>query len=250
MAELVLLGGNLNGQALAQVARAHSGGIEMLHQIDAAPNQIERRGQVRRLVRDVAVAGRRVLGRRAECRGQLFLARRQIPVLVQIADDELGRIVQVAIEAQSSQLPRQVIGQSRGLGEKVFKRGLFAVFVLRLRAIAGVEIILEVRAEIDLVEKSLGRGGRFLDAAGRILGAALEPFFAARHLVQHRNRLVNLLQDGILHHLGIDHLLQFQLIEGKNAHHLHQARRKDLALRHFQIQSWLQQRHKWGSFTF
>ena len=46
MAELVLLRCNLNRQALAQVARAHAGGIEMLHQIDGAPNQIERRGLV------------------------------------------------------------------------------------------------------------------------------------------------------------------------------------------------------------
>ena len=39
-------------------------------------------------------------------------------------------------QAQSSQLPRQVIGQSRRLGEKVLKRGLLAVLILRLRAIA------------------------------------------------------------------------------------------------------------------
>ena len=52
----------------------------------------------------------------------------------------------------------------------------------------------------------------------------------ARHLVQHGNRFVNLFQDGIFHHLGIDHLLQLELIERKNAHHLHQARRQDLAL--------------------
>jgi hypothetical protein len=47
---------------------------------------------------------------------------------------------------------------------------------------------------------------------------------------------VNLLQDGILHHLGIDHLLQFELVQRKNAHHLHQARSQDLALRDLQIQ--------------
>ena len=46
MAELVLLGGNLDQQALAQIAGAHAGRVEMLHQVDAAAHQLERRGMV------------------------------------------------------------------------------------------------------------------------------------------------------------------------------------------------------------
>ncbi len=64
---------------------------------------------------------------------------------------------------------------------------------------------------------------------------AIQPFIALLapgNLIQHWNRFVNLFQDGIFNHLGIDHLLQLKLIQGKNAHHLHQARSQDLALRH------------------
>jgi hypothetical protein len=73
-----------------------------------------------------------------------------------------------------------------------------------------------------------------LGGARPLSHAALQPLLAARNLIQHRNRLVNLFQDGIFHHLGIDHLLQFELVQRKNAHHLHQARRQDLALRDFE----------------
>ena len=77
-----------------------------------------------------------------------------------------------------------------------------------------------------------------------ILDPPLHAFLTARNLIQHRNRLVNLLQHGIFHHLGIDHLLQLELVERQHAHHLHQARSQDLALRYFQAQFGLQQRHK------
>ena len=59
-------------------------------------------------------------------------------------------------------VPRQVIGQSCRLGEKVFKRGLFALFILRLCAITGVQILLKVGAEVDLIEGIFGWGRRLL----------------------------------------------------------------------------------------
>ena len=127
-----------------------------------------------------------------------------------------------------------MIGQSCRLGEKVFKRGLLAVFVLRLCAIAGVEILLEVRAKIDLVEDVL------LSWRGRFLSGPLQPLLAACNLIQHRNCFVNLFKDRIFHHLGIDHLLELELVQRKYAHHLHQARRQHLTLGHLQTQFWLQ----------
>ena len=54
-----------------------------------------------------------------------------------------------------------MIGQTRRLGEKIFKRGFFALLVLRLSAIAGVQILLKVRSEVDLFEGILGGNGRF-----------------------------------------------------------------------------------------
>ena len=92
-----------------------------------------------------------------DSRGQFFLGRRQITILIEIADYQLRRLVHFRGRAQSPQLPRQVIGQSRGLGEKVLKRGLFIVLIFRLRPIAGVKIILEIRSEVDLFKRILGR---------------------------------------------------------------------------------------------
>ncbi len=233
LGKLMLLGRNLDQQALAQIARAHAGRVKLLHQFDAPAQQLKRCRPFRLL-----------LGT-DEGRRQLFFAAGQVPVSVQIADDELRRLAQAWVQGQSSQLPRQVIGQSRRLGEEVLERGLLVLLILRLRAIAGVQIILEVRSEIDLVEGILGRGRRLLDVT--LFDSALQPFLAARDLIQHRNRLVNLFQDGVFHHLGIDHLLQFELVERQHAHHLHQTRSEDLALRYFEAQFGLQQRHRRNS---
>ena len=131
----------------------------------------------------------------------------------------------------------------------MLERRPFAVFVLRLRAIAGVQVILKVRAEVDFLERVLGWGRRL--GHGAIVRPihklnALHPFLALlppRNLVQHGNSLVNLFQDRVFHHLGIDHLLQLELVERKHGDHLHQARGKDLALRYLERHSWLQQRH-------
>ena len=155
--------------------------------------------------------------------------------------------MQAGLQGQSSQLPRQVIGQSCRLGEKVLKRGLFALFVLRLCAITGVQVVLKVRSEVDLIEGVLGRGRRLLGDAllsSALLSSALQAHLPASNRIQHRNRLVNLLQDGILDHLGIDHLFELELVERKNAHHLHQTRSQDLALCDLQAQFGLQKRHK------
>ena len=221
----MLLGGDLDEQALAQVAGADAGRVKLLHYFDAAAQQLQRR----RLFSIVCGW--------SEGRSQFFFATGQVPVVVQIADGELYRLVQAGLQGQISQLPRQVIGQSRRLGEKVLIRGLFTLFVLRLCAVTGVQVILEVRSEVDLVKRILNWGrGLFNDALlNSALLIALNAFLAARNLIQHRNRLVNLLQDGIFHHLGIDHLLQLEIVERKHAHHLHQSRSQNLALRQLDV---------------
>ena len=50
MGKLMLLGGNLNQQALAQIARAHAGRVKLLHQFDAAAQQLQRRAILRILL--------------------------------------------------------------------------------------------------------------------------------------------------------------------------------------------------------
>ena len=48
MVKLVLLRCDLYQQALAQIARAHAGRVELLHQFDAAAQQFKRRCRFRR----------------------------------------------------------------------------------------------------------------------------------------------------------------------------------------------------------
>ncbi len=184
-----------------------------------------------------------VLRELAECLDQLVFADCQIPVFVQIPDNELSGKFQSRLQRQCSQLPRQVIGQGRRLRKKVLKRGLLALLILRLGAVARIKVVLKVRPEINLVERILGFGRGLRRSSLHTLHVQIL-LLSARHLIQHRNRFVNLFQDGVFHHLGIDHLLQLELVERKNAHHLHQARRQDLALCHLQVQFGLQQRHK------
>ena len=155
MAKLLLLRRDLDQQAFAQVARAHAGRIEMLHQLDGAAHQLERAASS-----DVAVprpARLREPAQNAAASSSSLAAR--YPSSSRLPMTNSAASCSCALQAQSSQLPRQVIGQSRRLGEKVFKRGFFVLFILRLRAITGVKILLEVRSEIDLVEGILGRRG-------------------------------------------------------------------------------------------
>ena len=58
------------------------------------------------------------------------------------------------------------------------------------------------------------------------------------------NVFFELLEHRIFDDLGVDHLLQLELVQGKHAHHLHEARGEYLPLRDFQAQSWLKQGHK------
>ena len=96
MAELVLLRRDLDQQALAQIARPHSGRVEMLHQVDAAPQSGSSAARLIPRSGPMATSGCSRQEHCAEGRGQLFLARRQVAVLVQIADHELRRLVQLA----------------------------------------------------------------------------------------------------------------------------------------------------------
>jgi len=67
-------------------------------------------------------------------------------------------------------------------------------------------------------------------------GSALAFFLAAANVVNQRNRVFELLENRILDHLGIDHVLELELVEREHADHLHQARGKDLPLRDLETQ--------------
>src|SRR5512133_2416987 len=107
----------------------------------------------------------------------------------------------------------------------------------RWATISGVQILLEKGTKVDLFEGIfLFRGSDWTLFGGRTLAL----FLPASDVVDERNRIFQLFQNRVLHHLAIDHVLELKLVERKDADHLHEARRKYLPLRYFEAQSVLQ----------
>ena len=98
LGKLALLGRDLNHQAFAQVPRSHTGRVEMLHQVDAAPHQVQR-----------CLLLQLEFGKPAESQRKFFNAHRKVSVSVQVADHEFRSLFKLRIERERSQLPRQVI---------------------------------------------------------------------------------------------------------------------------------------------
>ena len=121
-------------------------GIKVLHQVDTAPAS----GSAS------ASLPFPCFQEMSESIDQLIMTGRQVPIFIQVADDELGSDLQLRLQSQCSQLPRQVIGKSSRLRKKVLERRLLAVFIFRLGAIARIKILLKVRPEINLVERVFG----------------------------------------------------------------------------------------------
>ena len=124
-----------------------------------------------------------------------------------------------------------MIGERAGFGEEIFEGWLFDGFDLGVGAIAGIEIFLEKRAEVDFLEGIflLGEIGIGLFGSCR-LGLPVALFFVTRHIVDQRYGRIQFLEDRVLDHLGVDHVLELNLIESQNADHLHQTRCEDLLL--------------------
>ena len=133
-----------------------------------------------------------------------------------------------------SQLPQQVVAQVPRLRQEVLERRLLDLFHFSRAAIAGIQIVLEERAKIDLFERIFllirnGRGTLF--RGGRLGGQAVAFFLLASDIVEHRNGVFQLFQHRVFDHLGIDHVLELELVEREYGHHLHEARRQNLPLR-------------------
>jgi hypothetical protein len=126
-----------------------------------------------------------------------------------------------------------MVAEGARLRQKVFEGRFVVLFEVRSRLVAGIQIILKVAAEVDLVERifflALGLGGNLFRAA---LAIPLNP----RSLLERRRGFLEFLQYGILDHLRVDHVLQLKLVEHKHTDHLHQARRQYLPLRDLQIE--------------
>ena len=146
---------------------------------------------------------------------------------------EFDGFLHFGAHGDGAELPNQVVGQTAGLGKEILERGPLDVLHLTRAAIAGIEIVLEERAEIDLFEwifllNISGGGGAFFDR--RVIAF----LFASIHVVDQGNGLFQFFENRVLHHFGRDHVPKLKLVEREDADHLDKARGQDLSLRDFE----------------
>ena len=131
-----------------------------------------------------------------------------------------------------------MIGKIGSLRQKILERRALDFFHFAGAAIARIEILLKERAKVDLFERVLllrRRNGIFFSS-----DRALPLLFATSDIIHEGNRILQFLQNWILHHLAVDHVLKLKLVERKHADHLHEPGCKYLPLRYFEAQSVLQ----------
>ena len=88
----------------------------------------------------------------------------------------------------------------------------------------------------------IGAGGVRADTVGGGSGA-LAVFFFFADFVQQGNGFFQFLENRVLHHLSIDHVLELKFVEREDGDHLHQARSQYLALGETYAEFMLQQDH-------
>src|ERR1700728_958119 len=132
--ELFDLRVKLDAQAIAQVESPDSCRVKMLNYLKSRAHLGEQGlglgGRMSRIIHAVGI------------RSKLFERDRQIAVLVQVADQELGCFPQLRIQAQRAQLPKQMIGERSGLGEKLLEGRLVRLFILLGGAETGIQVLL------------------------------------------------------------------------------------------------------------
>ena len=123
-----------------------------------------------------------------------------------------------------------MVGQPGGRGKKLLERGPLGDFaLLRLPAVAaGIQVLVEERADVELVEGI----GFFL--LRDLFGFRLQEGFVAV-VVGDGGFFGELFQDGIRDHLLVDHLAKFQAVQRQYADHLHKPGRQNLLLRHPEV---------------
>ena len=137
-----------------------------------------------------------------------------------------------------------MIAQVPRLRQEVLERRLLDLFHFSRAAIPGIQIILEERAKIYLLERILLliRDCRTL-FRGRLGGQPVAFFLLASDIIEQRNGIFQLFEHRVLDHLGIDHVLELELVEREHGDHLHETRRQNLSLGQLDVQLVLKKHH-------
>ena len=192
------------------------------------------------------------------CGGNFLQRHHQVTRFIQVSDDRVARFTDGIGSGAEAQLPFQVVGQARRLGQEIlegrlldhfpvvgvngqrileeegFERTLFDRILFR-GARRGVEVFLEVAAKIHLLERVVLVAVPIVRVSRRHAGPFL--FGLRGHLVERGDAFRQLFEDGIGDHLLVDHLAQLELVEREHTDHLHQARCQNLLLSHPEVQS-------------
>ncbi len=196
----------LEEQTFAQITSANADGVEVLD---------DGEGIVEIVLRKLSVLDK------------LFHRSSQVAVFVEVSNDAFGEFVYGLRADGHAQLPGEMVGKAAGRGEKLFEgRALGDFSFLGLAAVtAGIKVLVEKTTDIKLVE---GIGFRLL---GNFFGFGFEEGFVAV-VVALSGFFAEFLEDGVGDHLLVDHLAEFETVQREDAHHLNEAWRENLLLRH------------------
>src|SRR5580698_9914035 len=124
-----------------------------------------------------------------------------------------------------------MVREAAGGGQELLEGGSFGDFsFLGLAAVAaGVEILVEKTADIELVER-IGFG-----LLWKFLGFGFEEGFVAI-VVALGGFFAELFENGIGDHLLVDHLAELEAVQREDTHHLDEAGRQNLLLRHSKVE--------------
>ncbi len=207
----------LRQQTFAQVARRHAQRIELLHDGQRFLDVFHR---IFSVLRDL-------LERRA-----------QVAVLIEVADDRLGDLPHHVVANRDAQLPGKMLGKSLRRGKKFIEGGTLddLAFAAILIAAAAAQVLVEKRGYVEFFERTGGFGLR------NFLGLRFQEGFVA--VIFGDNRVLGqLFQHRVFDHLLIDHFPEFEAIQRQHAHHLDQARGKDLLLGYPEVKFWCEPVH-------
>src|SRR5262245_8087619 len=121
----------LNQEALSQVSGRNTRWVKRLHNLESLADVFD----------GVVASG-----------SDLVHRRRQIAILVEIANDGDSRILNVGLSDREVQLPLQMVAQRGCLCEEALKARTFNVFARHLRAVARIEVIVEITTVVDLLK--------------------------------------------------------------------------------------------------
>src|SRR5436305_11774695 len=111
-----------------------------------------------------------------------------------------------------------MVGEGGRRGEEMLEGWLVGVFVFYGGAETGLEIVTEIGAEVDLIERIFGFSGCGLR---RERLNFLRGFALTIYVIEDGYRRFEFFENGVLGQFLVNHLLELDLVEREDTDHLH-----------------------------